>query len=96
MQLQLIQFSQADGLSKEGLPYSLAALRQDLERVRSIWDDCQAEGPERDLWVPDRRVWPGGVLHFYKPVRRLRPHKRAYACAGTIGERNIRIAQNAM
>ena len=27
---------------KDGIPYSLAALRQDLERVRSAWDDCQA------------------------------------------------------
>jgi hypothetical protein len=27
---------------KEGVPYSSAALRQDLERLRGIWDDCQA------------------------------------------------------
>ena len=27
---------------KDGIPYSLAALRQDVERVRSAWDDCQA------------------------------------------------------
>jgi hypothetical protein len=27
---------------KEAIPYSSAALRQDLERVRGIWDDCQA------------------------------------------------------
>jgi hypothetical protein len=27
---------------KEAVPYSSAALRQDLERVRNAWDDCQA------------------------------------------------------
>jgi hypothetical protein len=27
---------------KERIPYSSAALRQDLERVRTAWDDCQA------------------------------------------------------
>ena len=27
---------------KEGVPYSSAALRQDMERLRGIWDDCQA------------------------------------------------------
>jgi hypothetical protein len=27
---------------KQGIPYSSAALRQDLERVRTAWDDCQA------------------------------------------------------
>jgi hypothetical protein len=26
----------------KAIPYSSAALRQDLERVRGIWDDCQA------------------------------------------------------
>jgi hypothetical protein len=27
---------------KDAIPYSSAALRQDLERLRGIWDDCQA------------------------------------------------------
>jgi hypothetical protein len=27
---------------KAAIPYSSAALRQDLERLRGIWDDCQA------------------------------------------------------
>jgi hypothetical protein len=27
---------------KDGVPYSSAALRQDLERLRGIWQDCQA------------------------------------------------------
>jgi hypothetical protein len=28
--------------AKETIPYSTEALRQDLERVRTAWDDCQA------------------------------------------------------
>jgi hypothetical protein len=27
---------------KEAIPYSSAAMRQDLERLRGVWDDCQA------------------------------------------------------
>jgi hypothetical protein len=27
---------------KEAVPYTSAALRQDLERLRGIWEDCQA------------------------------------------------------
>jgi hypothetical protein len=29
-------------LPKVTIPYTSAALRQDLERLRGIWDDCQA------------------------------------------------------
>jgi hypothetical protein len=42
MQLQSNRFFQADKYPEEAIPYSLAALRQDLERVRNAWDDCQA------------------------------------------------------
>jgi hypothetical protein len=28
--------------TKAAIPYSSAALRQDLERLRGVWDDCQA------------------------------------------------------
>jgi hypothetical protein len=52
MQLELIPFFQADKLPKEAIPYSSAALRQDLERLRGMWDDCQAsfrrQGSGRD------------------------------------------------
>jgi hypothetical protein len=27
--------------AKEVVPYSSAALRQDLERIRGVWDECQ-------------------------------------------------------
>jgi hypothetical protein len=42
MQLPTAQTSQPDRPSKEPIPYSSAALRQDLHRVRSVWLKCQA------------------------------------------------------
>jgi hypothetical protein len=38
MQLHSTQSSQA----KNTIPYSSAAMRQDLQRVRGAWEDCQA------------------------------------------------------
>jgi hypothetical protein len=29
-------------LPKEAVPYSSEAMRRDLERVRDVWEDCQA------------------------------------------------------
>jgi hypothetical protein len=34
--------ARADRSPRTPIPYSSAALRQDLERLRSAWDDCQA------------------------------------------------------
>jgi hypothetical protein len=42
MQLQSVRSSQASNSPKETIPYSSAALRQDLQRVREAWDGCQA------------------------------------------------------
>jgi hypothetical protein len=28
--------------AKEAIPYSSAAMREDLDRVRNIWDECQS------------------------------------------------------
>jgi hypothetical protein len=42
MQLPTARTSQPDRPSKEVIPYSSAALRQDLHRVRNAWVDCQA------------------------------------------------------
>jgi hypothetical protein len=45
---------------KEAIPYSSAALRQDLERLRGIWEDCQAtRDRKRNLCLPDGRLRPG-------------------------------------
>jgi hypothetical protein len=62
MQLRLIQFSRPGRLSKEAIPYSMAALRQDLERVRNAWDDCQASRDRNAIYgyltsVYDLVVW---------------------------------------
>jgi hypothetical protein len=40
--LQSVRSAQAAPPPKEAVPYSSAALRQDLERLRGIWEDCQA------------------------------------------------------
>jgi hypothetical protein len=42
MQLQSVRSSRASNSRKESLPYSSAAMRQDLERLRGVWNDCQA------------------------------------------------------
>jgi hypothetical protein len=42
MELHPARLFQPRPLPKEAIPYSSAALRQDLERVRGAWDDCQA------------------------------------------------------
>jgi hypothetical protein len=42
MQLVSIRSSQRNqSLEQESVPYTTAALRQDLQRVRNTWDDCQ-------------------------------------------------------
>jgi hypothetical protein len=42
MQLHSARTFQPSPSPKEAIPYSSAALRQDLERLRGVWDDCQA------------------------------------------------------
>jgi len=36
---------------KETIPYSTEALRQDLERVRTAWDDCQANRDRKAIYA---------------------------------------------
>ena len=36
---------------KEAIPYSSAALRQDLERLRGIWDDAQASRDRNAIYA---------------------------------------------
>jgi hypothetical protein len=36
---------------KEAIPYSSAALRQDLDRLRGIWDDCQASRDRNAIYA---------------------------------------------
>jgi hypothetical protein len=42
MQLISLRPSQQSRSAKEAIPYSSEALRQDLERLRAVWDDSQA------------------------------------------------------
>jgi hypothetical protein len=36
---------------KHAIPYTSAALRQDLERLRGIWDDCQATRDRNGIYA---------------------------------------------
>jgi hypothetical protein len=36
---------------KDAIPYSSAALRQDLERLRGIWEDCQASRDRNAIYT---------------------------------------------
>jgi hypothetical protein len=36
---------------KEAIPYTWAALRQDLERLRGIWEDCQANRERNAIYA---------------------------------------------
>ena len=42
MELSTTRTFQAGDSPKEAIPYTSEALRQDLQRVRDAWDDCQA------------------------------------------------------
>ena len=42
MQLHSGRTSPAHPSARETIPYTSAALRQDLERLRGAWEDCQA------------------------------------------------------
>ena len=42
MQLQSVRSPQASNSPKETIPYSSTALRQDLQRVRSAWEEAQS------------------------------------------------------
>jgi hypothetical protein len=51
MQLHSIRSSQASNFPKEIIPYSSAAMRQDLDRLRNAWDDCQANRDRNAIYA---------------------------------------------
>jgi hypothetical protein len=51
MELHSPHSSQAKNHLKETIPYSSAALRQDLERLRGIWEDCQARRDRNAIYA---------------------------------------------
>jgi hypothetical protein len=51
MQLISLRPSQPRPSPKETIPYSSAALRQDLQRVRDAWADCQASRDRNAIYA---------------------------------------------
>jgi hypothetical protein len=51
MQLQSNRLFQVGNFPPRAIPYSLVALRQDLERVRNAWDDCQASRDRNAIYA---------------------------------------------
>ena len=51
MQLHSASTFQSRPSSKGTIPYSSAALRQDLERVRGVWDDCEASRDRNAIYA---------------------------------------------
>jgi hypothetical protein len=51
MQLHSASTFQPSSSPKQAVPYSSAALRQDLERVRTAWDDCQASRDRNAIYA---------------------------------------------
>jgi hypothetical protein len=51
MQLQSVRSSQASNSRKKTIPYSSAAMHQDLERLRGIWEDCQADRDRNAIYA---------------------------------------------
>jgi hypothetical protein len=57
MQLQSARTIPPRPSPKEVIPYSSAALRQDLQRVRTAWDDCQATRDRNAIYAYLRAVY---------------------------------------
>jgi hypothetical protein len=51
MQLQSARTFQPRPSPKEAIPYLSAALRQDLERLRGVWDECQANRDRNAIYT---------------------------------------------
>jgi hypothetical protein len=51
MQLQSVRSSHASNSPKQIIPYSSAALRQDLQRVRNAWEDVQANRDRNAIYA---------------------------------------------
>jgi hypothetical protein len=51
MQPSIFSSFQRRSSPKDAIPYSSAPLRQDLERLRSVWDDCQASRDRNAIYA---------------------------------------------
>jgi hypothetical protein len=62
MQLHSAQPFQPRPFLKETIPYSSAARRQDLDRLRGIWDDCLANRDRNAIYGYLNALRPGGLV----------------------------------
>ena len=51
MQLHSVQTFKPSDLPKEAIPYSSAAMRQDLDRLRDAWEDVQASRDRNAIYT---------------------------------------------
>jgi hypothetical protein len=51
LQLHLAPISRPRPPPRETIPYSSATMRQDLERLRGVWDDCQASRDRKAIYA---------------------------------------------
>jgi hypothetical protein len=78
MQPSLLSKFQPALSPKEAIPYSSAALRQDLQRVRTAWDDCQASRVRNAIYSYLTAVyglvawWTAEGRDFHRARRALR------------------------
>jgi hypothetical protein len=79
MQLQSVRSSQASNSRKETIPYSSAALRQDLERVRNAWVDCQASRDRNAIYGYLSAVY--GLVAWWSAEGRETDRARRALCA---------------
>jgi hypothetical protein len=76
MQLQVTRLFEAGSLPEEAIPYSLAALRRDLERVRNAWDDCQGSRDRNAIYEYLKAVY-GLVAWWTAEGREIERARRA-------------------
>jgi hypothetical protein len=49
--ISLRPYQPRESPERQAIPYSSAALRQDLDRVRGIWEDCQASRDRNAIYT---------------------------------------------
>jgi hypothetical protein len=76
MQLHSARTSPPRPSPKDPIPYSSAAMRQDLERVRVVWDDCQASRDRNAIYAYLNAVY-GLVAWWMADVREVDRARRA-------------------
>jgi hypothetical protein len=82
MQLQSAStFPPREPSLNKAIPYSSAALRQDLERLRGIWDDCQASRDRNAIYGYLNAVY-GLVAWWMAEGREIDRARRALRLVG--------------